>query len=64
VEVKDSSRPQQWSYYNFGPEDKTADALGGGCNTCHSQHAAVEHTFVQFYPTLLKFAVEKNLIKK
>jgi cytochrome P460 len=63
VEVKDSSRPNEWSYYNFDPGEKQAAAMGGGCNKCHSEHAAVEHTFVQFYPTLLGFAQEKNLIK-
>src|SRR5215467_14021002 len=63
IEVKDSSRPQEWSYYNFNPGDTTARALGPGCNNCHSQHGAVENTFVQFYPTLLDFAVKKNLIK-
>jgi hypothetical protein len=25
---------------------------GNGCWSCHDDHAAVEHTFVQFYPTL------------
>jgi len=30
---------------------------------CHSANAAVENTFVQFYPTLLDFSVEKGLIK-
>ncbi|HEX7285631.1 MAG TPA: cytochrome P460 family protein [Candidatus Angelobacter sp.] len=63
VEVKDSSRPNEWSYYNFDPGEKQAEAMGGGCNKCHAEHAAVEHTFVQFYPTLLSFAREKNLIK-
>lgn len=64
VEVKDSSQEHEWSYYNFSPGEKTAEALGGGaCNTCHSEHAAVEHTFVQFYPTLLRFAQEKQLLK-
>ena len=64
VEVKDSSRPEkEWSYYNFNPGQSTAEPLGGGCNKCHSEHAAVEHTFVQFYPTLLDFAKERKLIK-
>lgn len=64
IEVKDSSQKNEWSYYNFNPGDKTAEALGrGACNSCHSEHAAVEHTFVQFYPTLLSFAQEKHLLK-
>jgi hypothetical protein len=55
VEVKDSSHnPDKWSYYVFGPEGTTAEAMptGNPCYACHDAHAAVEHTFVQFYPTL------------
>lgn len=63
VEVKDASRPSEWSYYNFAPGDKSASALGGNCNTCHNQHGAVEHTFVQFYPTLLEFAKKRGVVK-
>lgn len=63
IEVKDASQKTEWSYYNFGPGEKSAEALGGGCNKCHSEHAAVEHTFVQFYPTLLSFAQQRNLLK-
>jgi Cytochrome P460 len=63
VEVKDSSRPNEWSYYGFNPGQSVGEAEGAGCNKCHGEHAAVEHTFVQFYPTLLDFAVEKGLVK-
>ena len=63
IEVKDSSREQEWSYYNFSPGQTTGDVDGPGCSSCHSKNGAVEHTFVQFYPTLLDFAIEKNLIK-
>ena len=55
VEVKDSSRnPDAWAYYAFGEENKSAGAMphGNPCWSCHDAHAAVEHTFVQFYPTL------------
>jgi hypothetical protein len=55
VEVKDSSRsPDKWAYYGFQPNAKTAEEMpkGNDCWSCHEQHAAVEHTFVQFYPTL------------
>ena len=55
IEVKDAIRnPDQWAYYGFEPNDKTAQAMpkGNECWSCHDQHAAVEHTFVQFYPTL------------
>ncbi len=64
VEVKDSSRPNEWSYYVFNSGATSAEARGGGaCNKCHNENAAVEHTFVQFYPTLLDFSIEKGLIK-
>src|SRR5262249_41590240 len=64
VEVKDSSRPSEWSYYNFDPGATAANALGGGaCANCHSANGAVEHTFVQFYPTLLDFSIEKGVVK-
>lgn len=55
VEVKDSTRnPDKWEYYSFKPNGKTAEAMpkGNVCWSCHEDHAAVEHTFVQFYPTL------------
>jgi hypothetical protein len=55
VEVKDSAHnPDKWAYYAFNAEGKSAGAMphGNGCYTCHDAHAAVEHTFVQFYPTL------------
>lgn len=63
IEVKDSSRPSEWTYYNFSPGDREASGITGSCNTCHAEHGAVEHTFVQFYPTLLEFAREKRLLK-
>jgi tetratricopeptide (TPR) repeat protein len=64
VEVKDSTRPQQWTYYNYDAKDTQADPISStACLKCHSANAAVENTFVQFYPTLLDFAVERGLIK-
>jgi hypothetical protein len=59
VEVKDSSRyPEKWAYFGFDAEGKTSEAMpkGNGCWSCHEEHAAVEHTFVQFYPTLKPIA--------
>src|SRR5947209_13203679 len=56
VEVKDSALPDKWAYYNFD-DNKTAKANPKeGCFSCHDKHAAVEHTFVQFYPTLKPIA--------
>lgn len=55
VEIKDSAHnPDKWAYYTFNSDSKTAEAApkGNTCFACHDAHAAVEHTFVQFYPTL------------
>jgi hypothetical protein len=53
VEVKDSSLPDKWAYFNFDEGNKSAQANPRqGCFQCHEDHAAVEHSFVQFYPTL------------
>jgi hypothetical protein len=59
VEVKDSAHnPDKWAYYGYNADAKTAGAMphGNGCWSCHDAHAAVEHTFVQFYPTLKPIA--------
>jgi hypothetical protein len=54
VEVKDETRfPDKWAYFNFDENTKSASANPkAGCWSCHEEHAAVEHVFVQFYPTL------------
>src|ERR1700693_3218714 len=55
VEVKDFARnPTKWAYYSFQPNAKTAEAMpkDNDCWSCHEEHATVEHTFAQFYPTL------------
>ncbi len=55
VEVKDSARnPDKWAYYAFNADGQAGEAMphGNPCWSCHDAHAAVEHTFVQFYPTL------------
>jgi len=54
LEVKDEKRfPEKWAYFAFDGEEKSAAANPkAACWQCHEDHAAVEHTFVQFYPTL------------
>lgn len=54
VSVKDSSRFKgRWAYFNFGMEARSATPLPeSACFACHKSHAAVDMTFVQFYPTL------------
>jgi tetratricopeptide (TPR) repeat protein len=67
VEVKDESRfPDKWAYFGFNNSAKTSSAMTPGknaCWNCHDQNAAVEHSFVQFYPELLKVAYAKSTIK-
>ena len=69
AEVKDSRFPDGWAFYAF---DQTAPPngvppLGGDrvarCIECHTQHTAVERTFVQFYPTLFDVAKRHGTVK-
>ena len=64
LHVKDETRfPGKWAFFAFGGE-KTAKAIptSADCYSCHAQHAAVDTTFVQFYPTLLPVAQEKRTL--
>lgn len=67
VEVKNESRfPNKWAYFGFNESQKSSSAIEpgkNGCWQCHDSNAAVEHSFVQFYPELLKIAKEKGTIK-
>ena len=67
VEVKDESRfADKWAYFNFDNAAKEAGAIApskNDCWKCHDQSAAVEHSFVQFYPELLRIARAKKTIK-
>ena len=53
--VKDGRRfANKWAYFDFGPAAKEAAALPEGqCFSCHRQNAAIDNTFIQFYPALL-----------
>jgi hypothetical protein len=67
AEVKDEARfPDKWAYFGFEGGEKSVAAgtpSKNVCWNCHEQNAAVEHSFVQFYPELLKIAREKGTIK-
>jgi hypothetical protein len=70
AEVKDSRFPDGWAFFNFGRApalNSAAAPLAGdavrACVECHTQHTAVERTFVQFYPTLLEVARRKGTLK-
>lgn len=67
VHVKDEARfPGKWAFFAF--DSPTADGVlvpqGASCYTCHQAHAAVDTTFVQFYPTLLPIAQKKGTLSK
>ena len=67
AEVKDSSRfKDKWEYFTLPVSGEPGQALprSAGCFACHSQHAAVENTFVQFYPTLSPIAKAKGTFKE
>ena len=58
VHVKDSARfDGGWAFFTFD-DDKPAREVDHSvdCYACHRAHAAVDTTFVQFYPTLLPIA--------
>ena len=61
--VKDNGK---WAFYSFGKETKPGRLFprDAGCYSCHEQHGAVDTTFVQFYPTLLKVAQEKKTLEE
>jgi hypothetical protein len=67
--VKDTKRFEgEWAYFGFpavpGPLPSSAKAFPkGSCFTCHNTNAAVENSFVQFYPTLLEVAERKGTLK-
>jgi len=64
VHVKDEARfPGKWAFFAFdGRKPATAIPTSADCYSCHAQHAAVDTTFVQFYPTLLPIATAKHTL--
>jgi cytochrome P460 len=66
VHVKDEARfGGKWAFFGFSPRDMTAKMipLSQNCYSCHSEHGAVDTTFVQFYPTLMPIAKEKGTLE-
>ena len=63
--VKDEARfPGKWAFFSFNPNSGNATLLPqtANCYSCHTAHAAVDTTFVQFYPTLLPIAQKKGTL--
>ncbi|MGA2002362.1 MAG: cytochrome P460 family protein [Terriglobales bacterium] len=64
VHVKDESRfPGKWAFFPLNESEPTKQIpQKAECYSCHEQHAAVDTTFVQFYPTLLEIAKKKGTL--
>lgn len=68
VHVKDDARFKAtggWAFFGFdGAGEAPAKLIpaNAGCISCHEDHGAVDTTFVQFYPTLLPLAREKQTL--
>ncbi len=66
VHVKDASRfgdsPDNWAFFDVNGDLGKLIPRPATCYTCHSEHAAVDTTFVQFYPTLLPIATTKGTL--
>lgn len=63
AEVKDGGK---WTFYGFSGGGSAGKAIPrtARCYSCHSEHGAVDNTFVQFYPTLLDVARAKGTLKQ
>jgi len=66
IHVKDESRfPGKWAFFDVASETKaTLFPQKATCYSCHAEHAAVDTTFVQFYPTLLPIAQKKGTLSQ
>jgi len=63
--VKDARLPGGWGFFNFGNKTAAVAPLpqSATCYTCHAENTAVEHTFVQFYPSLMDVAKRMGTVK-
>ena len=61
IHVKDH---RTWSFYDLSDGGNIAKLIQrpASCYSCHEAHAAVDTTFVQFYPTLLPLATQKKTL--
>jgi hypothetical protein len=66
AEVKDGAKfpGSPWAFFAFG-KSSTGKMLARteDCYACHREHAAVDNTFVQFYPVLLGIAKQKGTFR-
>ena len=67
IHVKDEARfPGKWAFFSFDSPNINGTLIpqGAPCYSCHAAHAAVDTTFVQFYPTLLPVAAKKGTLSE
>jgi hypothetical protein len=64
VHLKDEARfSGKWAFFAFeGGQAAKMIPRSADCYACHAAHAAVDTTFVQFYPTLLPIAQSKGTL--
>jgi len=67
VHVKDTARFAAnggWAFFGFGRAGgpSTMTPASAACYSCHRDHAAVDTTFVQFYPTLMPVAEARKTL--
>jgi hypothetical protein len=64
IHLKDEARfPGKWAFFDVENESKaTLFPQTASCYSCHQDHAAVDTTFVQFYPTLLPIAQKRGTL--
>ncbi|MET0386566.1 MAG: cytochrome P460 family protein [Polyangiales bacterium] len=71
AEVKDTARygGNGWRFFSFdGPNGTLAETAqpipeAATCYSCHRDHAAVDNTFAQFYPTLFELAEQYGTVR-
>lgn len=66
VHLKDTRRfDSGWAFFAFdGTSPAACIPAAAECYACHRQHAAVDTTFVQFYPTLFDIAKDKGRLSE
>jgi hypothetical protein len=63
VHVKDTRFQGGWAFFgDDGGKPAKQIPYTADCYSCHQEHAAVDTTFVQFYPTLLEVARKKGTL--
>jgi hypothetical protein len=66
AEVKDTQRFEKgWGFFGLGTKEAAGEQIptSASCYSCHATNAAVENTFVQFYPVLRDVAKERGTLK-